>query len=146
MKVLLASAVLVFSTIASAGSYDLKKGDNGLTLLTQQDVNLISVETKIPNCPKPAICEPASILKIQFTLGGCMDKLGPVTMTYAGQTEDGKMKYIVTAYNVNNEASTYTKCIRAPIGVATKVIGMGFMSSDSVQIEFAESLVRAETF
>lgn len=144
MKVLLASAVLVFSTIASAASYDLKKDDNGLTLLTQKDVNLISVETHIPNC-KPAMCEPATVLKIQFTLGGCMDKLGPVTMIYAGQTEAGKMKYIVTAYNVNNEASKYTKCFRAPIGIASKIIGIGFMSSDSVEIEFAGSLVRAET-
>lgn len=145
MKVLLASAVLVFSTIASAASYDLKKGDNGLTLLTQKDVNMVTVVTNMPNCPKPAMCEPAAVLKITFTLGGCMDKLGPVTMKYAGQTAEGKMKYIVTAYNVNNEASTYTKCIRAPIGIATQVIGIGFLSIDSVEVEFAESLVHTQT-
>lgn len=145
MKVLLASAVLVFSTIASATSLKLPAGSNGLTLLTQKNVNMISVVTHMPNCPKPAMCEPAAVLKITFTLGGCMSKLGPVTMTYAGQTEDGKMKYLVTAYELENEKSQTVKCIRAPIGIATQVIGMGFLSNDSVEVQFAESLVNVQT-
>ena len=145
MKVLLASAVLVFSTMASATSLTLPKGSNGLTLLTQKDVNLISVQTHMPNCPKPAMCEPAAILKITFNLGGCMSKLGPVTMQYAGQTESGKMKYIITAFEIENEKSATVKCIRTPIGVATQIIGMGFLSNDSVEVEFAESLVNVQT-
>ncbi len=142
MKSLLASAVLVFSTMASAAHVTLKEGDKALTLLTEGKV---TVESYMPKCPKPAMCEAAAILKIQFTLGGCMDTLGPVTINYVGQTAEGKMKYVVTAYEVNNVASTYTKCIRAPLGIATKVIGMGFLGNDSVEVEFAESFVKTET-
>lgn len=143
MKLLLVSAVLVFSTIASASTINFKEGDKGLTLLSEGKV---SVESYMPNCPKPAMCEPAAILKIQFTLGGCMDKLGPVTITEVGQSADGKRQFLVTAYNVNNEASTYTKCFRAPVGIATKVIGMGFLGNDSVEVKFTEATVKSETF
>lgn len=142
MKSLLALTVLVLSTVASATT-QLPKDSIALTILPEGKV---TVETYMPNCPKPAMCEPAAILKITFTLQGCMDKLGPVTIKETGVTADGKMKFVVTAYNINNEASKYTKCVRAPIGVATKVIGMGFLSNDSVEVEFTNHSVKTETF
>ncbi|MES2802494.1 MAG: hypothetical protein V4654_08390 [Bdellovibrionota bacterium] len=142
MKTLLASAVFAFSTIATAATYELPKKSTNLSLLTEGKV---SVVTHMPNCPKTAMCEPTAILKIQFTLNGCMDTLGPVTINQVGYTADGKMKFVVTAYNTANEASTYTKCFRAPIGVATQVIGMGLFSQDSVEVEFSKAFVRTET-
>ena len=142
MKSLLALTVFVLSTVASATT-QLPKDSIGLTILAEGQV---SVESFMPNCPKPAMCDPAAILTIKFTLQGCMDKLGPVTITETTATTDGKRKFIVTAYNINNEASKYTKCVRAPIGVAKKVIGMGFMSNDSVEVEFANHSVKTETF
>lgn len=142
MKSLLASAVLVLSTVASATTNQLPKDSIALTLLSEGQV---TVESRMPNCPKPIMCEPATMLTIKFTLPGCMDKLGPVTIKDTGFTADGKKKFVVTAYNINNEASKYTKCFRAPIGVATQVIGMGFMSNDSVEVEFTNYTVRTET-
>lgn len=142
MKSLLALSVFVFSVIASATT-QLPKDSIALTILPEGQV---TVETFMPNCPKPAMCDPAAILTIKFTLNGCMDKLGPVTITEVEATADGKRKFIVTAYNIDNEASKYTKCIRAPIGVAKKVIGMGFMSNDSVEVEFTNHSVKTETF
>lgn len=142
MKSLLASTVFVLSTVASAATYQLPKDSTALTLLPEGQV---TVETHMPNCPKPAMCEPAAILTIKFTLNGCMDKLGPVTIKETGFTAEGKKKFVVTAYNINNEASKYTKCFRAPIGIATQVIGMGFMSNDSVEVEFTNYTVRTET-
>lgn len=143
MKTLLASAVFVLSTVASAATIALPEKSTGLTLLTQGEV---TVETHMPNCPKPAMCEPAAVLTIKFTLGGCMDKLGPVTIKEVGYTADGKKKMVVTAYAINNEASKYTKCFRAPVGVATQVIGMGFLSNDSVQVEFSNYTIGTETY
>lgn len=143
MKTLLASAVLVLSTVASAASYQLPQKSTALTLLTQGDV---SVQTPIPHCPAGAMCEATSVLTIRFTLGGCMDKLGPVTINEVGYTADGKKKFVVTAYNVNNEASKVTKCIRAPIGVATQMIGLGFMTNDNVEVEFAQGTAQTKTF
>ncbi|AZZ35319.1 hypothetical protein CIK05_00375 [Bdellovibrio sp. qaytius] len=145
MKVLLASAVLVLSTIASATTFDISKGINGVTLLNQDNVNLISVETSLPNCPAGAVCDPASVLTIKFTLNGCMSKLGPVTIEYAGQTPEGKQQYVVTAFELKNEKSLSVMCIRAPIGTATKVIGRGFMSVDNVEVKFANSLAYVTT-
>lgn len=142
MKTLLASLVFAFTATATATT-QLPKNSTGLTLLTDGQV---TVESYMPKCPKPAMCEAAAVLKIQFTLNGCMDTLGPVTIKETGLTENGKKKFVVTAYNVNNEASTYTKCIRAPIGIAKKIIGMGFLGNDSVEVEFTESTVHTETF
>jgi hypothetical protein len=144
MKTLLALSVLVLSTVASASTYkQLPKNSIGLSLLTQGDV---AVETPMPHCPPTAMCEVTAILKIKFTLTGCMDKLGPVTIKEVGYTTDGKKKLVVTAYNVHNEASKVTKCFRAPIGVATQVLGFGFMTADDVVVEFAQSTVTIETF
>lgn len=143
MKTLLVSAVLAFSTIASAASYQLPQKSTALTLLTEGQV---SVQTSVPKCPPTAMCEAVSVLKIQFTLQGCMDKLGPVTIKETGYTAEGKKKFVVTAYNVNNEASKVTKCFRAPVGIATQVIGLGFMTNDSVEVEFTQATVKTETF
>lgn len=143
MKTILVSVILALSTVASASTLTLPEKSTGLTLLSKGEV---SVESYMPNCPKPAMCEPAAILTIKFTLNGCMDKLGPVTFSHVGYTADGKKKIVVTAYNINNEASTYTKCFRAPVGVAKQVIGMGFLSNDSVAVEFATHTVKTKTF
>lgn len=142
MKSLLVAVVLLTTTVASAVTTALPEKSTGLTLLSKGEV---TVESYMPNCPKPAMCEPAAILTVKFTLSGCMDKLGPVTFSHVGYTADGKKKILVTAYNINNEASTYTKCFRAPIGVAKQVIGIGFLGTDSVEVEFATHTVKSET-
>lgn len=142
MKILLASAVLVFSAIASATTYELPKNSTSLSLLIDGKVSVI---TQMSSCSKPAPCEISAILKIQFTLNGCMDTLGPVTINQVGTTADGKMKFVVTAYNTANEASKHTQCFRAPIGVATQVISSDFLSNDSVEVEFSNHFVHTET-
>lgn len=143
MKTILATMVLTVSTLASAATHKLPAKSTALTLLTQGNV---TVETSVPKCPPNAMCEAVSVLKVNFTLNGCMDKLGPVTIKEIGYTPDGKKKFVVTAYNINNEASTYTKCFRAPIGIASQVIGLGFLTTDSVEVEFAQNTAKSETF
>lgn len=143
MKNLLATTILFLATTATASVYQLPKGSLSLSLLTEGQYEVV---TKVPNCPAGAMCDPAAVLTIKFTLKGCMDKLGPVTINYAGRNEDGKMKYIVSALNIHNKASMTTKCFRAPIGEAKQVIGMGFYGPDDIEVEFAQGFVSTTTY
>lgn len=121
----------------AAETYSIPANTSSLSLIEPE---LVSVTTEMPKCPSGAICEPASVALLRFTLPSCVDQLGPVSIIQGPRADGAGVRLNVTAFAAINPNSTKVKCF-APAFADVKVfLGFGFASKDSVEIRAANNL------
>ena len=114
MKHLIITSLLLFSSSVFAGniSYPVPYDTIGIQaidgiILTDDVVILDSaVCASLEPCPPMAV----QFLEIQFSLGGCMDKLASVSW----EVDQASSTLYVSAYKAISDSSTFVKCKREP--------------------------------
>jgi hypothetical protein len=110
MKLFLLSA-FIFTVVSAAAAprfYELDEGDRFLSTIS----SVVSVE-KGPLCPEGALCLiNGTQLNVELPLGGCLDRLGPVTYTL--ERKENKTIVNIMAIRIINEESNVAFCVREP--------------------------------
>lgn len=142
-----AASVLPFSAFAK--SFELPEGSLSLETFSLSYVQILKVEQIAgatngcgpgahPGMLCPAVMVPPSTeITLGFTLMGCMDTLGPVSVNH---TElNGRQFLQVLAFNVRNEKSMLVDCRAAPVAEKTiKVLGTFEKSDFTIFAGFAQ--------
>ena len=126
--ILLAILLATSSTVLAAGDGLLKKGDGSVY---PAKVTLTGMRST--GCPgnSGAQCGMAFEAELSVQLGGCLDRLGPVSSNQT-QTKDGKIQLNISATAISNKASLSAFCIRAPTANITVFVGGGFSAPEVV--------------
>lgn len=111
MKTLLALLTFVVSQSLYADRIaPIKKGDMSLS---QAKGEIISVREICPKVPGRATCMAiGSIVEIEVSLQGCVDRLGGHFSKF--EVVDGKGVLYFGAINIDNEVSRRAICVKAP--------------------------------
>lgn len=89
--------------------------------LSQANARIISVSRLCPVIPGRIRCQAiGSVVEVEVMLRGCRDRLG--SYSYATDYVDGKGVIKFAAVNVATEASTYTRCAKAPTETVKVVV------------------------
>jgi hypothetical protein len=118
---------------------DFKTGDLGITPLKASSAEVLAVRNSMPTCPARAICDPAAIIKVQFTLNGCMDRLGPVIHFKKYNQNTHKYDVYISAFNINNEEGLKVLCKEMPTKSIKLYFGMGFISPSDIKLIFLKT-------
>lgn len=134
MKSLLSALVFVFGLPAFASGLitPLQSDDIGLSPLKGQVLNvdhLVCALDDVRTCP------PTSIVKIQFFLGGCMDRLGPTSSRYE-RKPDGSVDIYVSALNIHNKKSLYVDCFRIPTAEMNIYVHGDYITEKDVRVHY----------
>lgn len=123
---------MVFSITAFAKTHDLFRGDYRLTPLKGR---LYSIQSL---CPKGARClVDGTVVKIEFTLLGCQDRLGPVS--YEVLHRDNKtVDIVVNAVNIENEKSDRVYCYLKPTHILNLSMVNKFYRSSDIKIHYLQ--------
>lgn len=106
--VTLLSSLLSANTLAGVSQFPLIENDIALETITEGEV----VSTR-PLCPEEGTCVvDGTIVTLKLPLGGCLDRLGPVT--YTAEQEDGFIFLHLSAYNIANSDSFAAFCFKMP--------------------------------
>lgn len=100
---------------------------------------LVNAGTMRPSCPPNAMCAPASFVTLAFTLNGCVDDMGPVSVRLQQDAKTNKIDLFVNALAFADEASKRTRCIAANTQVLTFPVGFqGFLSKSQIQNVYSD--------
>lgn len=90
------------------GQFPLIENDIALEVITEGEVT----QTR-PLCPEEGTCiVDGTIVTVKLPLGGCLDRLGPVT--YTVEQEEGFIFLHLSAYNIANSDSFAAFCFKMP--------------------------------
>jgi hypothetical protein len=105
---------------------------DAIALSKLESVKLVSVLPYRKPCPSGARCQPATQVTIEFTLLGCLDELGPVSI--ASSQVDNNYTVYVSAINIHTEASTRARCSR-PKKVEYRFFARPFLNEEEIILE-----------
>lgn len=106
---------------------------------------VVGVAPLAPRCPQGAVCETVSYLQLAIPYS-CAGAPGPVTMNSRYNPTTRKLDVLVTAYDIVTRTSLVALCNRQNFQRVTLPLGMGFLTSDSVNVKFARELADVRGF
>ncbi len=121
--------------IAISSTLSLASEAPQMTLITKGSYR---VEVPPMKCPPGAMCAPVSDLVLSLPLNGCLDSS---VVTYKIENlKNAQRKFVISALNISNPKSATARCIVAPTDVKRIRIHGAFLTKESVQIEFLQSI------
>ena len=132
IKAILAFSILVGSAGALAQQINLRAGDVSISPITSIVGFRVLVPPPPTDLPEGVVPEIVSFLKVELPLGGCLDRLGPVT--YLRKNSQSKIRIILSAINIGNERSSAVRCIRMPTAIVSIPLGFGMMTENDVEV------------
>ena len=129
------AGVLALSVNVLAGElFPIPEGAEALSLLSGK---LLRIENVNSSRGGGSTQESTSSAVFQFTPKGCLDQMGPVTLTSQYDEVRGKTVYHITAYTVHMEASKRARCAH-PNTVLVKIpLGRRLQSRDATDFVFS---------
>jgi len=111
MKTLfIAMSLLCLQTAFAQDVTELVNGDLGIS---QADASIVSVRDICPPNPGGMTCMAyGSIVEVKVALNGCMDTFGGYFSKF--EVIDGKGVLNLSAINITNEKSQFTRCLTRP--------------------------------
>ncbi len=127
--VLLGTPKLVF---AKNHNFDLLKDDYSIKSVKGK---LVAVK---PLCPQGRICiTDGTALTLEFSLLGCMDRLGPINYKIAPSSKNkNSVDIFISALNIQNEKSENTRCLRMPTETYNLTLVDKFFEKEQIHVHF----------
>lgn len=118
MKNLLITLTILFASQSVFAASTVKLTNDDVAISNIQNAKVLSAKMFMnPNCPINALCMPATQVRIEFALNGCVDKLGPVSTKVSYNEVSGKYDIFVASTNISNKRSMVVRCIKAPTAI-----------------------------
>lgn len=117
--------------------------DIGIFQLPSDSIGLAPVAARIvstePLCPAGVVCVTnGTIIHLEYTLRGCLDKLGPVQYRVDFANANRRMTLTLSSVSILTAASQNTECVAAPTArYDITVIGPVFRASAIRLIDLA---------
>lgn len=107
MKALIVFLTLMTTTFANENATRLEEGDTFLTTISETR----NVSQRLM-CPDYDCIVNGTIITVELPLGGCLDRLGPVT--YTVEQRGNQLAVEMTAIRIVNKKSLAAFCVKEP--------------------------------
>lgn len=129
-KLITILALLITSSSAIYAANEVKLVSGDLSISTIERGEILSKDMFFPNCPLSALCQPATQIKVQVFLNGCLDRLGPVSHSTKFNEATGSYELTISAINIATYASTTARCFAPPSETVTINVAPDLLYSD----------------
>lgn len=125
---------VLFGLFSQTYASDFKlNADHDIAISHLESAKIIEVLPYLPSCPRATPCHPGTSIKIEVTLKGCLDKLGPHAAKLVYNSEKNIYDLFLSAINIHTKDSTRVYCYRAPTAVL-EISKVGFFRKDQIRL------------